>query len=46
MAGQGIIFEELTYILNKINRPQLVGVCFNVAHLFIAGYDIEGKKGW
>jgi len=50
MAGQGTMigsnFEELAYILNKINRPQLVGVCFDTGHIFMAGYDIRGNKGY
>jgi deoxyribonuclease-4 len=50
MAGQGTAigsrFEELAFILEKTQKPELLGVCLDTAHLFMAGYDIKGYKGW
>ena len=46
MAGQGKMigssFEDIQYILNEVEPPELFGVCFDTAHVFIAGYDIRG----
>ncbi|MBT9169438.1 MAG: putative endonuclease 4 [Syntrophomonadaceae bacterium] len=50
MAGQGTMigscFEEIAYILEKVQKPELLGVCLDTGHLFMAGYDIKGYKGW
>lgn len=50
MAGQGTsigsTFEEIAYILEEINKPEFTGVCFDTAHVFAAGYDIRGYKGY
>jgi deoxyribonuclease-4 len=50
MAGQGTMigsrFEEITFILEKVQKPELLGVCLDTGHLFMAGYDIRGYKGW
>jgi len=50
MAGQGTMigstFEELSLFLNKIKKPQSIGVCFDVGHLFMAGYDMRDNKGY
>lgn len=50
MAGQGTMigssFEEITSILEKVERPEFFGVCFDTAHVFIAGYDIRGYEGY
>ena len=50
MAGQGTMigatFEEIAYLLEKINHPEFMGVCFDTAHVFAAGYDIRGYKGY
>lgn len=49
-AGQGTTlgsrFEELACILHRIKRPEFFGVCFDTAHVFIAGYDIRGYFGF
>ena len=45
-AGQGSAlgsrFEELAYILARVKRPEFLDVCFDTAHVFMAGYDIRG----
>jgi len=50
MAGQGTMigsrFEEIAFILEKVQRPELLGVCLDTGHLFMAGYDIRGYKEW
>ncbi|HEY3374771.1 MAG TPA: deoxyribonuclease IV [Candidatus Aquicultor sp.] len=50
MAGQGSVlgstFDELAEILQGIESRSHVGVCFDVAHVFAAGYDISGTGGY
>lgn len=49
MAGQGHMlcssFNEIKKILDNVNQ-KFFGVCFDVAHVFISGYDIRGYKGY
>lgn len=50
MAGQGKMlgstFDELAMIFQKLEDPQRFGVCFDTAHVFIAGYDIRSRTGY
>ena len=50
MAGQGTsigsTFEEIAYLLEEMNHPEFIGVCFDTAHVFAAGYDIRGYEGY
>jgi len=50
MAGQGNVigstFEELAIVLDNMSSPELFGVCFDTAHVFLAGYDIRGYEGY
>ncbi len=50
MAGQGTMigssFEEIASILEKLEKPEFFGVCFDTAHVFISGYDIRGYEGY
>lgn len=50
MAGQGTsigsTFEEIAYLLDAMNHPEFMGVCFDTAHVFAAGYDIRGYEGY
>lgn len=45
MAGQGTTlgssFEEIAHILRMVENKDLLGVCFDTAHVFISGYDIR-----
>lgn len=45
MAGQGTNlghrFEHIAYLLQTVNRPERLGVCFDTCHVFAAGYDIR-----
>lgn len=47
-AGQGsnlgYKFEQLAYIIDKIEDKSRVGVCIDTCHLFTSGYDIRTKE--
>ncbi len=49
-AGQGTCLgnklAHLAMILDRVKKPDRLGVCFDTAHLFAAGYDIRTPKGW
>lgn len=49
-AGQGtqlgFRFEQLAYILSEMKGRMRLGVCIDTCHVFAAGYDIRGQKGW
>ena len=46
MAGKGSEvgrrFEELREIIDRIDQPERIGVCFDTCHVYDAGYDIVG----
>ena len=50
MARQGDTlagtFDELAVILNGVMDHRFVGVCFDTAHVFAAGYDLRGYDGY
>lgn len=47
-AGQGTNlgyqFEQLQYIMDKINNCNRIGVCVDTCHIFAAGYDIRDEQ--
>lgn len=49
-AGQGTnlghTFEQLAYIIDKIEDKSRVGVCIDTAHTLAAGYDIRTAEGF
>lgn len=49
-AGQGSCvgckFEELAYIIEKVERKIPIGVCIDTCHIFVAGYDIRTEEAW
>jgi deoxyribonuclease-4 len=49
-AGQGSVigsrFEEIAEILSAVRSPESLGVCFDTAHAFAAGYDIRSQAGY
>ena len=49
-AGQGTAvgsrFEEIAYILERARKKRFLGVCFDTCHVFAAGYDIRGYRGY
>lgn len=50
MAGQGAMvgsrFQEIAEVLELVDRPDVLGVCFDTAHVYFAGYDIRGYDGY
>jgi len=49
-AGQGsnlgYKFEDLAYIIEKIEDKSRVGVCIDTCHMFTAGYDIRTREAY
>lgn len=49
-AGQGSTvgneFEQLGYIIDKVEHKIPIGVCVDTCHIFAAGYDIRDQKSW
>jgi len=49
-AGQGsnlgYWFEQLRFIINHVEKKERLGVCFDTAHAFEAGYDISTEEGY
>jgi deoxyribonuclease IV len=49
-AGQGsnlgFRFEQLQYIIDKVEDKSRVGVCLDTCHTFTAGYDILSTEGY
>ncbi|MCG8375842.1 MAG: deoxyribonuclease IV, partial [Chlorobiales bacterium] len=47
-AGQGsnlgYTFEQLAYIIEKVDNKARIGVCLDTCHLFAAGYDLRTEK--
>ncbi|MFX1337441.1 MAG: deoxyribonuclease IV [Promethearchaeota archaeon] len=42
--GLGHKFEHMKYMIDRIENKQRIGVCFDTAHSFAAGYDFTKKK--
>lgn len=49
-AGQGSTlghrFEHLAFVLDSVRQPERLGVCFDTAHAFAAGYELSTEAGW
>jgi len=49
-AGQGTnvghTFEQLAYIIGKVDDKSRVGVCLDTAHLLAAGYEIRTREAY
>jgi deoxyribonuclease-4 len=47
MSGKGSevgkTFQELKYIMSKIEKKERIGVCWDTCHLYSAGYDIKNN---
>lgn len=47
-AGQGSCvgcrFEQLAYLVQKLERRLPIGVCIDTCHIFVAGYDLTSAK--
>ena len=40
----GVRFEELAYIIGRVEKKIPIGVCMDTCHTFAAGYDIRTKQ--
>lgn len=49
-AGQGsnlgYSFEQIAYIINRVEDKSRVGVCIDTCHAFAAGYDLKSESGF
>lgn len=49
-AGQGtnlgFTFEQLAYIIDKVDDKSRVGICIDTAHTLASGYDIKTPEGF
>lgn len=49
-AGQGSAlgyrFEHLASMIDLVEEKQRMAICLDTCHLFAAGYDISGLRGW
>ncbi len=49
-AGQGDYlgyrFEQLRAMIDGVRAPQRLGVCFDTAHAFAAGYELRTREGF
>ena len=42
----GRTFEELRFVIERLDEPERVGVCIDTCHLYAAGYDIRSAGGY
>jgi len=42
--SMGGSLEDIKYIIDRIDEPERVGVCFDTCHGFAAGYDLRTKE--
>ncbi|HBY99509.1 MAG: deoxyribonuclease IV [Ardenticatenaceae bacterium] len=49
-AGQGTClgadFEEFARILDRVDEPERIGICFDTCHALAAGYDLVTPEGY
>lgn len=49
-AGQGsnlgFTFEQLAYIIERVEDKERIGVCIDTCHAFAAGYDLKSESGF
>jgi len=49
-AGQGdhlgYTFEQIRRMIDGVKQPERLGVCFDTAHAWAAGYDIHTREGF
>jgi len=43
--SMGSSFEDLKRILQKVDDRRRVGICFDTAHAYAAGYDLHSPRG-
>jgi deoxyribonuclease-4 len=42
----GGTFDELAYLLQQVNQPERMGVCFDTCHGFASGYDLRSEDSY
>ncbi len=49
-AGQGSTvgyqFEQIGYLIHRLDKKLRIGVCIDTCHIFAAGYDIRTEEAW
>lgn len=49
-AGQGsnlgYTFEQIRYIIDRVEDRSRIGVCIDTCHAFTAGYDLKSRRGF
>ena len=45
-SNMGYTFEQLAYIIDRVEDKSRVGVCIDTCHTFAAGYDIKTEAGF
>ena len=45
-SNMGYRFEQLRYIIDRVNDQSRVGVCIDTQHAFASGYDLESEEGF
>jgi deoxyribonuclease-4 len=49
-AGQGTnlgyTFEQLAYMIDRVENKNQIGVCLDTCHIFAAGYDLVDPRGY
>lgn len=49
-AGQGsnlgYTFEQIKYIIDRVDDRSRIGVCIDTCHAFTAGYDLKSRRGF
>ena len=45
-SNMGYTFEQLAYIIDRVEDKSRVGVCIDTCHTFSAGYDIKTEAGF
>lgn len=43
-SNQGYRFEQISYIISKVEHKIPIGVCIDTCHIFVAGYDIRNAE--
>ncbi|MBA2727139.1 MAG: deoxyribonuclease IV [Parachlamydiaceae bacterium] len=43
---QGYRFEQIAYIISKVEKKIPIGVCIDTCHIFVAGYDIRNANAY
>lgn len=45
-SNMGYRFEQLAYIIERVDDKSRVGVCLDTCHTFTAGYDLATEEGY